>query len=174
MENWLFHIFTKYFLDFWLLSESIYLWKIRPDFYNNFSDFGGGVRRPPPHAIASWRVRFSNEENNKYVPLSNICWRFFTNTCTNLNRIVKKLISEIRYRSMSNYCKNKNSRYQWYRKVNLDVWGILPSSCLHNLVLYFLVYLLFELFIRTNDATDESKPLRSILQWIHSFRLHPV
>ena len=37
-----FIFFTKYFWDFWLLSESIYPWKITPDFYNNFSDFGGG------------------------------------------------------------------------------------------------------------------------------------
>ena len=42
--------FTKYFLDFWLRSESINLWKIRPDFYNNFSDFGGGGNVPAfPH-----------------------------------------------------------------------------------------------------------------------------
>ena len=34
--------FTKYFLAFWLRSESIDLWKIIPDFYNNFPDFGGG------------------------------------------------------------------------------------------------------------------------------------
>ena len=34
--------FPKYFLDFWLRSESIDLWKITSDFYNNFSDFGGG------------------------------------------------------------------------------------------------------------------------------------
>ena len=37
-------------MDFWLLSESIDLWKITPDFYNNFSDFGGRGRSgvPPP------------------------------------------------------------------------------------------------------------------------------
>ena len=40
--------FTRYFLDFWLRSESIDLWKITPDFYNNFSDFGGGVAASPP------------------------------------------------------------------------------------------------------------------------------
>ena len=48
-----FTIFTKYFVDFCLLSESIYLWKITPDFYNNFSDFGGGGRsgvHPAPDA----------------------------------------------------------------------------------------------------------------------------
>ena len=54
MENWVFsQFFTKYFLDFWLRSESIDLWKITPDFYNNFSDFGGGERSgfpPPPDA----------------------------------------------------------------------------------------------------------------------------
>ena len=43
-----FTIFTKYFLDFWLRSESIDLWKITPDFYNNLSDFGGGVLPPSP------------------------------------------------------------------------------------------------------------------------------
>ena len=41
--------FTKYFLDFWLLSQSLYLSKITPDFYNNFSDFGGGGRSGAPH-----------------------------------------------------------------------------------------------------------------------------
>ena len=53
MENWLFsQFFTKYFLDFWLRSQSIDLWKITPDFYNNLSDFGGGTfrRSPPPDA----------------------------------------------------------------------------------------------------------------------------
>ena len=43
---WKFDFFTfltKYFLDFWLLSKSIYLWKITPDFSNNFSDLGGDV-----------------------------------------------------------------------------------------------------------------------------------
>ena len=44
-----FTFFTKYFLDFWLLSKSIYLWKITPDFYNNFSDFvGRGERSSVP------------------------------------------------------------------------------------------------------------------------------
>ena len=39
-EKWTF--FTKYFLDFCLISGSIYLWKITPDLYNNFSEFFGG------------------------------------------------------------------------------------------------------------------------------------
>ena len=34
-----FTIFTKYFLEFCLLSKSIYPWKITPVFYNNFSYF---------------------------------------------------------------------------------------------------------------------------------------
>ena len=46
----LFTFFTKYFLDFCLRSESIDLWKIKPDFYNNFSDFGGGGRSGVPHS----------------------------------------------------------------------------------------------------------------------------
>ena len=29
-------------MELCLLSESIYTWKIPPDVYNNFSDFGGG------------------------------------------------------------------------------------------------------------------------------------
>ena len=37
-----FTFFTKYFFDFWLLSESIYLCKKTADLSNNFSDFGGG------------------------------------------------------------------------------------------------------------------------------------
>ena len=32
-------IFTKYFLEFYILSESIYPWNIISVFYNNFSDF---------------------------------------------------------------------------------------------------------------------------------------
>ena len=45
-----FTIFTKYFLDFWLRSENIDLLMITPDFYNNFSGFGGGGNVPafPP------------------------------------------------------------------------------------------------------------------------------
>ena len=44
-----FTFFTKYFLDFWLLSESRYRWKITPNFYNNFPISGGGgtFRRSP-------------------------------------------------------------------------------------------------------------------------------
>ena len=52
--KWFFSQFsTKYFFAFCLLSESIYLWKITPDFYNNISDFGvgGTFRRPPPPEI---------------------------------------------------------------------------------------------------------------------------
>ena len=43
MKNSLFHIFTKYFLDFWLRSESKYLCKIISDFYNNSSHIGEGM-----------------------------------------------------------------------------------------------------------------------------------
>ena len=44
------------FLDFWLRSESIDLWKITPDFYSNLSDFGGGRsgRPPPPLPTPLW------------------------------------------------------------------------------------------------------------------------
>ena len=46
-----FTIFSKYFLDFCIHSESIYLWKIRADFYNNSSDLRGNVPTlPPPRA----------------------------------------------------------------------------------------------------------------------------
>ena len=37
-----FIFFTKYFLDF-CLSDSLDRWKITPDLYNNFSDFGRGA-----------------------------------------------------------------------------------------------------------------------------------
>ena len=40
--------FIKYFLDFRLRSEGLDIWKITPDFYNNFSDFRGGVNVPAP------------------------------------------------------------------------------------------------------------------------------
>ena len=71
-KNWLFsQFFTKYFLDFWLRSESIDLWKIIPDFYNNFSDFGGGVERsgvppppPPPDATGSSRSSRSSSSSS--------------------------------------------------------------------------------------------------------------
>ena len=39
---------TKYFLDFWFISESIYLLKIRSDFYNNFPISRGGGRSGGP------------------------------------------------------------------------------------------------------------------------------
>ena len=60
MENWLFSQFsTKYFFDFCQLSEIIYLWKLRPDFYNNSSDFGRGRSHVPPptllRSVSSWR-----------------------------------------------------------------------------------------------------------------------
>ena len=49
---YIFHMFSKYFLDFWLRSESIYPWKITPDFYTIFPISGGGGRSgiPPPDA----------------------------------------------------------------------------------------------------------------------------
>ena len=44
-----FTIFTKYLLDFWLRSDSDSdsLWKITPDFYNNFPISVGTFRRSP-------------------------------------------------------------------------------------------------------------------------------
>ena len=50
--------FTKYFLDFWLRSESINLWKITPDFYNYVSYFErGGAFLRPPDLLADWHFR---------------------------------------------------------------------------------------------------------------------
>ena len=83
MENWLIHIFSKYFLDFWLLSESIYLWKITPDFYNNFSYFWERERSgvPPLPTLLTSLGKFSksspencssNRINN--FPLSGLNW----------------------------------------------------------------------------------------------------
>ena len=46
--------FTNIFLDFLLLSQSIYLGKITPDFYNNFSDFGGDVQNVPTYWRRLW------------------------------------------------------------------------------------------------------------------------
>ena len=51
MENWLFHIFTNYFLDFWPLSENLYLCNIRPDFNINFSYLGGTSGRSQPPTL---------------------------------------------------------------------------------------------------------------------------
>ena len=56
-ENWLFsQIFTKYFLECCLMSDSIYPWKITLDFYNNFSDFGGsgGSSDVPVYSRRYW------------------------------------------------------------------------------------------------------------------------
>ena len=86
MENWLFsQFFTKYFLDFWLHSETIDLWKITPDFYNNFSDFGGGgtFRRSlppdatdstqPPHAA---RISMYEHSFNTYMYIEGLGLQF--------------------------------------------------------------------------------------------------
>ena len=55
MENWLFPQFlTKCFLDFCLFFESIYIWKITPAFYNNFSDFRGGGTPAFPGRYCWW------------------------------------------------------------------------------------------------------------------------
>ena len=48
--------FTKYFLEFCILSESIYPWKITSDFYNNFSDFVGGGRSKCSYILATLMV----------------------------------------------------------------------------------------------------------------------
>ena len=65
-ENWVFPIFAKYFLNFFLFSESIYHWKIRPIFSNNFSDFGGGAFRGSP----SRRHRFRKINRAKTYQIS--------------------------------------------------------------------------------------------------------
>ena len=77
-----FTFFTKYFFDFWLLSQSIYLWKIKPDFYNNFSDFevGWGSFQMFPHTgdayglgIYQNSLRKINENLRFLKKLSCIC-----------------------------------------------------------------------------------------------------
>ena len=67
--------FTKYFLDFWLPSESTDLWKITPGFYN-FSDFGGGERSgvPPP----SRRYCSSSRSVPLWFPILSIYQHFST------------------------------------------------------------------------------------------------
>ena len=40
-------------MDLWFHFENLDLWKITPDFYNNFSDFGGGSPPPSPPAYAT-------------------------------------------------------------------------------------------------------------------------
>ena len=81
MENWLFSQFlTKYFLDFWLRSESIDIWKITPDFYNNFSYFGGGdvpAFPPPPDATGGPKTQPNLEillRMQKFVS-SHVSWK---------------------------------------------------------------------------------------------------
>ena len=59
-----FTFFTKYFSDFWLLSESIYHCKIKPNVSNNFSDFLGGGERSgvptlPTLQDCLWKMIFS-------------------------------------------------------------------------------------------------------------------
>ena len=87
MENWLFpQYFTKYFWDFWLRSESIDLWKITPDFYNNLSHFGGNVAASPltplGHFNITWKIKNTNwfilswlHIKGKYFLISN-CSKF--------------------------------------------------------------------------------------------------
>ena len=73
MENWLFSKFlAKYFLEFCLLSETIYPWKIKPDFYNNHSDFGSNVPAfPHPDASAVNRIQSRiNKYQTKYQFIS--------------------------------------------------------------------------------------------------------
>ena len=63
--------FTKFFFDFWLRSECIDLWKITPDFYNTFSDFGGGdvpASPPLPTLLTLNILRFyQNLDNNSFL-----------------------------------------------------------------------------------------------------------
>ena len=56
---------TKYFLDFLLISESIYLWKLRSDFCNNFPIWGGGTfrRSAPPDATGRLTSPSRNRKN---------------------------------------------------------------------------------------------------------------
>ena len=64
----------KYFLEFCLLFEIIYPWKIAPDFYNKFSDGGGGlsgIPSPPP----SGRYWLGICENNfQMIRFLIMCW----------------------------------------------------------------------------------------------------
>ena len=62
--------FTKYFSDFWLRSESIDLWKITPDFYNNLSYFEGGTFRrspPPPDSSVNGLISMTRPVTVQYL-----------------------------------------------------------------------------------------------------------
>ena len=77
MENWLFSLFsTKYLWDFCLFSESIYPWKKKQVFYNNFSDGVGGSGVPPPDVL----VYLGGKENFLSGRLySRILWASLNN-----------------------------------------------------------------------------------------------
>ena len=69
--------FTKYVLDFWLPSESIYLWNITPDFYNNCSDFCGRnvpafLPPPLPTLLLKWSSGTWTHSLDKWTAL-HIC-----------------------------------------------------------------------------------------------------
>ena len=70
---------TKYFLDFWLRSESIDVWKITLDLYNTFFRFRGGTFRrssPPPPTDAT--ISLTNYDSDKTS--SNVSGNLL-NTC---------------------------------------------------------------------------------------------
>ena len=78
---------TTYFFDFWRRSEGIDLWKIIPVFYNNFSDWGGGVP-----AFLLLRTLLPMEEK---FQLRNVCrvWTFIKRRNFTTTTIFGKYIS---------------------------------------------------------------------------------
>ena len=124
-------ILTKYFLDFWLRSESIDLWKITPDFYNNFSDFGrrGTFRRSPPPDATGFVDQDMSLKVFVFFVCSQVLWQKFdlqTNksTCTS-----DYTINRMRYccRRKGNCNIWKFSRNGNYR--NPDSWGTQTRAC---------------------------------------------
>ena len=81
-----FTFFTKCFLDFWLLPESIYLWKIISDFYINFSDFGGGGRSNILYTSLALSLHYNVP---KHQPQANkfCCYSFLVGQMKNFHLI---------------------------------------------------------------------------------------
>ena len=68
-----FTFFTESFLDFRLFSESLYICKISPDFYNNYSDFGRGTvlrsQHPTLLVLSFESIHYSPALNNPVLYL---------------------------------------------------------------------------------------------------------
>ena len=136
MENWRFsQLFTKYFLDFCLLPESIYPWKIRPNFYNNFSDFGWGggtFRRSPLPTLLIIERNFKSDQI-MFPFLGSLLKSFncyiYTNTFVLVNEYhYRKRLLLMRIDSTGNKCSKKHNKCSIFTYPNITsmLWPYTP------------------------------------------------